>query len=153
MPTSRSATATGGLRARLQTGTPIGKPEAAKLQKLLKLGHMLAACFRPASGIAEQCRVDVNLLPDKGKHRFRQQFRRIENAARMTERAKLDSEAQAVGRSPLRSDQGEVFGAEDEVAGHFRNIGRDGKQPGALLGRQQGMTWHDDLDLMARDRS
>jgi hypothetical protein len=34
----------------------------------------------------------------------------------MTERAKLDSETQTVGRPPLRPHQGEIFGAEDKVA-------------------------------------
>jgi hypothetical protein len=43
----------------------------------------------------------------------------------MAERARLDSEAQTVARPPLRPDQGEVFGAEDEVAGHFGGIDRD----------------------------
>jgi hypothetical protein len=71
----------------------------------------------------------------------------------MTERAKLDSEAQPIDRSSLRPDQGEVFGAEDEVAGHFGTIDRDGEQPGTLLGRQQGTTWHDGLDFVMRRRS
>jgi hypothetical protein len=143
----------GGIRTSLQAGTPISEPEGTEPQKLLKFDHMLAAGFRPARVVAEEGRIDTNLLPDKGKHRLGRQFRWIEGAARMTERAKLDSEAQAVDRSSLRQDQDEVFGAEDEVTGHFGGIDREGEQPGALLGRQQGTTWHGSLDLVMRRRS
>jgi hypothetical protein len=43
----------GGIRARLQAGSPIREPEGSEAQKLLKLGHMLAAGFRPAGVLAE----------------------------------------------------------------------------------------------------
>jgi hypothetical protein len=130
----------GGIRARLQAGAPIREPEAAEAQKLLKFDHMLAAGFRPTSVFAEQCRIDTNLLPDKGEHRLGRQFRGIKDAAGMAECAKLDSEAQTIARPPFRPDQGEVSNAEYEVTGHFGGIDRDREQPGALFGRQQGTT-------------
>jgi hypothetical protein len=67
----------------------------------------------------------------------------------MAERAKLDSETQTVGRTPLHPHQGEIFCAEDKVAGHFGGLDRDGEQPDALLRRQQSTTWHDGLDWVA----
>ena len=39
------------------------------------------------------------------------------------------------------------------MAGHLGWIDRDAKQPGTLLGRQQGATGHGGLHLMAGGRS
>jgi hypothetical protein len=43
----------GGIRTRLQAGTPISEPEGAKPKKLLKFDHVLAAGFRPARVVAK----------------------------------------------------------------------------------------------------
>src|ERR1700733_10492263 len=101
----------GSVSAGLQTGAPICKPEAAEAQKLLEFNHVLAAGFCPTGILAERCRIGTKLLCDKGKHRLRRQFRGVEGAPRVAERAKLDSNAQTVAYPPLRPDQGQVFGA------------------------------------------
>ena len=114
---------------------------------------MLPARLTPTSILAEQRRVDADLARDKGEHRRRRRFQGLERAARVPERAKLDSEAQAIGRAPLGSHDGQVFGAEHVVPSHLGLVDRDVKQASTLLGRQQGATGHGGLLLMAEDRS
>ena len=95
-----------------RAGAPIGKPEAPNLQEFLEFDQMLPARLAPASVITEQRGVDADLFRDKGKHRRRRRLQRFEHAAGIAERAKLDSEAQAIGRAPFGSHENQVFGAE-----------------------------------------
>jgi hypothetical protein len=67
----------------------------------------------------------------------------------MAKRAKLNGEAQSVARTTPSRYEGQIVGIEHILTGHFGCIGRDGEQPGSLLGRQQGARGHDGLGLTA----
>ena len=98
------------VRADPQAGAPIGESEAPKGQELLEFDQMLPARLAPARVFAEQRRVDADLFRDKGEHRRWRRLQRFERAAGIAERAKLDGEAQAIGRAPLGSHERQIFG-------------------------------------------
>jgi len=110
---------------------------------------MLATGFGPAGVSAEQRRIDADLLRDEGKHRHGRRLRRVQHAAWMAKRAKLNSEAQSVARATPGPYEGQIVGIEHIMTGHSGCIGRDGEQPGSLLGGQQGARGHDGLGLTA----
>ena len=114
---------------------------------------MLATGFGPAGVFAEQRGIDADLSRDEGEHRLGRQLRRVQHAARMTKRAKLNREAQPVTCASPSSHEGQIVGIEHIMAGHLGCIGRDREQPGSLLGRQQGTRGHVGLRLAAGARS
>jgi hypothetical protein len=123
------------VRAGLKTGAPIGETEATEARMSLKLDQMLTAGFGPAGVFAKQRRIDTDLSRDECEHWRGRRLREFENAAGMTEHAKLNGVAQPVARPPPSPDEIQIVGVEHIVAGHFGRFGRNGEQPGSLLGR------------------
>ena len=95
----------------------------------------------------------AELLSHEDDHRLWRVLVRSQALAGIPEEAQLDGEPKPVDGAPLRSDEGQVFGAEHVVPRHLGGIDRDGEQACALLGRQQGAAGHDGLVLMAGGRS
>jgi hypothetical protein len=58
---------------------------------------------------------------------------RTQALARIPEEAQLNGESEPVDGAPLRSDDGQVFGAEYVVPRHLSGIDRDGEQACALF--------------------
>jgi hypothetical protein len=100
----------------------------------LKFEHMLASGFGPAGVFAEQRGINADLSSDEGEHRRWRRSRRIQHAARMTKRAKLNREAQPVSCTTPRPHEGQIVGVEHIMTGHLGCVGWDGEQPGSLLG-------------------
>jgi hypothetical protein len=100
----------------------------------LKFEQMLATGFGPASVFAEQRGIDSNLSRDEGEHRRGRRLRRVQYAARMTKRAKLNGEAQPIACAPPGSHEGQIVGIEHIMAGHLGCIGWNREQPGSLFG-------------------
>jgi len=91
----------------------------------LKFEQMLATGFRPAGVFVEQRRIDADLFRDEGEHRRGRRLRRVQHAARMTKRAKLNGEAHPIARATPGSYEGQIVGIEHIITGHFGRIGRD----------------------------
>ena len=71
---------------------------------------MLATGFRPAGVFAEQRRIDADLFRDEGEHRRGRRLLRVQHAARMTKRAKLNGEADPIARATPGSYEGQIVG-------------------------------------------
>ncbi len=88
---------------------------------------MLTARLAPTSVVTKQRGVDADLVRNKGEHRRRRRLQGLKRAAGIAESAKLDGEAQAIGRAPLRSHEGQVFVAEHVMPGHLGLVDRNAK--------------------------
>ena len=132
----------GCVGARLQTGPPIGEPEAAQPQVALQLGDMLAAGFVPLGVFREQGGADAELVRHEGNHRRRRNFPGRQDAARKPQQAELHREAETVTRPPLAADQRQIVRSEHVMAGHRLRRVRDGEEPGALLGGEEAAAGH-----------
>src|SRR5271156_6489897 len=99
---------------------------------------MLAAGFGPAGVFAEQRGIDPDLSCDEGEHWRGRRLRRVQHAARMTKRAKLNGEAQPIACASPSAHEGQIIGIEHIVAGHLGGTGWDGGKTGSFLVWTQG---------------
>ena len=121
------------VRAHLQAGPPIDLPEVPQPEMQLQFDRVLPTGLIPERIVGKYCRRYAELPRHKDDHRLWRVLVRTQALARIPEEAQLDGEPKPVDGPPLRSDDGQVFGAEHVVSRHLGGIDRDGEQACALF--------------------
>ena len=137
--------APGGFGSHVDGRAPIGQAEISKAQQRLKFDGMFTTGLVAARIVAEERRINPELIDDEQQKRLGEMRTWSQHLARKAEQAHLNGETELIDGAPFRSNPCEVGLVEQVVSGHLGGIDGNCKETGALIGGQQGATRHGGL--------